>query len=366
MPDTIELKFADVTSGFNSDLRVVRGVEIFKIGEWNGDKYDGDDLDEMIAAFGNQGYGVPLKLGHDEVSGGQAYGWVERIYRVGDTLKADFKDIPSWVFQWVFVDHAYDQVSIEIYFNLKRDGKTFKRALKAVALLGAETPAVSGLAPLREAIFAPGADQFEKVAFASVKVSKMPEPVKTTVVDNSAEIAALTTKLGESSTLVASLQEKLTQQTAALASVSAELAALSADRITRDIDEKLKAVKIPAMREHIRHIYAVAQTKTDVVKFTTATGTVDKNIVTIVDELVTEINKFADGITGKPVFQPRANRSVVSSGKDAGEELAEATQAYLTEHKLPMAKYGEAMQKVLATNPELRERYNALTTGSMN
>ena len=359
MPDTIALKFAEVNSGFQSDLRTVRGVEVFRAGEWNGDKYGVDDIDEMIAAFGSQGYGVPLKLGHDEVSGGQAYGWVERIYRVGDVLKADFKDIPAWIFQWVFIDHAYDQVSIEIYFNLKRDGKTFKRALKAVALLGAETPAVSGLAPLRAAIFAEGTE-FEKVLTYSAKVTKMPEPVKP---DNTAEIAALTTKLGESATLVSTLQSQIAQQNEALASITAQFATLAAERTAREISAKLDAIKVPAVREHLRHIYSAIAGKTDVVKFTSASGTVDKAITDVVDELVAEINKLTATVTGSQAFRSTVARVSPTGNADAGVELANATRAYMTEHNLPMAKYGEAMQKVLASNKELRERYNALASG---
>ena len=102
----LSVKAFDMAANYQPDLRSVRGVEIFRAGEWNGDKYTTEDLDAMIEAFGSQGYAVPLKLGHDEVSGAQAYGWVERIYRFGDVLKADFKDIPTYVFDWVFVQHA--------------------------------------------------------------------------------------------------------------------------------------------------------------------------------------------------------------------------------------------------------------------
>lgn len=358
MPEPIQLKFAEVNPGYESSLRTVRGVELFRVGEWNGDKYTVEDIDEMITAFGSQGYGVPLKLGHDEISGGQAYGWVDRIYRVGETLKADFRDIPSHIFQWVFIDHAYDQVSIEIYFNLKRDGKTFKRALKAVALLGAETPAVSGLAPLREAIFTQGTE-YERISTYSAKVTKMPDPVKT---DNTAEIAALTAKLTDSATLVATLQAQLTQQNDALASVSTQLATLSAERSARETATKLEAVKVPALREHFRHIFAALAGKTDVVKFTTASGTADKSIGDVLDDLVTEINKLTARLTGPQTVTNRTTRTLPTGG-DAGVELAEATRAYLTEHKMPMAKYGEAMQAVLAGNKDLRERYNALATG---
>jgi chromosome segregation ATPase len=44
----------------------------------------------------------------------------------------------------------YNTVSSEVYWNFERAGKKFSRALKAVALLGAEIPAVANLRPLHE------------------------------------------------------------------------------------------------------------------------------------------------------------------------------------------------------------------------
>ena len=48
---------------------------------------------------------------------------------------------------------SYTNISAEIYFNLKRGGNLYRRALKAVALLGAEVPAVAGLVPLHKMEF---------------------------------------------------------------------------------------------------------------------------------------------------------------------------------------------------------------------
>lgn len=351
-------------SGYNSDLRSVRGVEVFRIGNWNGDDYTAEDLDEMIAAFGDQGYGVPLKLGHDEVSGGQAYGWVERIYRVGDTLKADFKDMPAWVFDWVFVQHAYDQVSIEIYFNLKRNGKTFKRALKAVALLGAETPAVSGLKPLREALFSPSSDQFEKVALASVKV-------KRTMPDNSSqknpEVEALTVKLSESAQTVATLQAQLQSQATQMASLTQTLATLTAQNTVNAVTAKIEKCKVPALTEPLRHLYSAIVGKTDVVKFTAADGkVVDTTLEAVLDDLVAHVNKLTETVAGPQRFTSttRQTPSNSTNARDAGEELAQKTREFMAANKLPMAKYGEAMQTVLNSDAELRARYNAMANGT--
>lgn len=352
-------------SGWQPSLRTVRGVEIFRVGEWNGDKYTTDDIDEMISAFGNQGYGVPLKLGHDEVSGGQAYGWVERIYRIGDTMKADFRDIPEYIFDWVFVQHAYDQVSIEIYFNLKRDGKTFKRALKAIALLGAETPAVSGLAPLRDAIFAAASGDFDRLLTYSARVSPMPDPVVKQTVDHTAEIAALTAKLTESETNASTLTAALKETNEKLASLSAAFAALDARKSADEVNAKVEACKVPALREHIRHIYTAARASSDVVKFSVGEGkTEEKSLSTIVDELVAHVNKLTDTVTGPARAFNNTSRKPDGSSDDASKELAQKTAAYMTEHKLGPAKYAEAMSAVLKADNDLRDRYNALMNGA--
>jgi hypothetical protein len=126
----------------------IANVEIFRVGRWNSDDYSVQDLDDMVRNFPLVGFQVPLKIGHAEKSGGRAYGWVRNLRRVGDKLIADFTDIGSDLFR-VIKQRGYDQVSSEIFWNLERNGRKFRRVLRAVALLGAEVPGVSGLAPLR-------------------------------------------------------------------------------------------------------------------------------------------------------------------------------------------------------------------------
>ena len=126
----------------------LKGVEIFAAGEHNGDKFTTADLDEMAAAHAKLDYVPPLKQGHSKDNPGQpALGYVTNVRRVGDKLVADFTDMPDPVYDAI-KRKSYNRVSSEVYFNLKRNGDVFKRALKAVALLGAEIPAVAGLAPL--------------------------------------------------------------------------------------------------------------------------------------------------------------------------------------------------------------------------
>jgi hypothetical protein len=136
-----------------TELLKIEGVEIFRAGKWNGDTYSREDLDAMVDAFGKVGWRVPLKIGHDDKPGAPAYGWLSRVYRKGEKLLADVVDVTRDVYLAIKNRH-FDTCSAEIFFDIERNGKKFKRALKAVAILGAELPGVSGLRPLREVVFA--------------------------------------------------------------------------------------------------------------------------------------------------------------------------------------------------------------------
>ena len=126
----------------------IRGIEVFAAGTHNGDVYTEADLDEMVRAHGELDFRPALKVGHTKDSpGAPAYGWVRNLRRVGQKLVADFTDMHDSVVDAIR-KRAYDRVSSEVYFNLNRGGKKFGRALKAVALLGADVPAVAGLVPL--------------------------------------------------------------------------------------------------------------------------------------------------------------------------------------------------------------------------
>lgn len=137
----------------------LKGVEIFSTGVWNGDPYTEKDLDAIVTAYDQMPRRPPLKLGHAEgqkffgqPDGHPALGWVERIYRAGRKLMADFTGIPDALVGMIR-NKAYDRVSAEIYWNYKlAEGTILPRALKAVSLLGADMPAVSNLQDLQAAL----------------------------------------------------------------------------------------------------------------------------------------------------------------------------------------------------------------------
>lgn len=137
----------DKIMNFEAELN---GVEIFSAGTWNGDKYTEADIQALADNFETLQSEVkpPLKLGHRELKGQPALGWIKKVYRVGKKLVADFYKIPDVVKKAIDAG-GYRRVSAEIFPVFKTaDGKQFKNVLAAVALLGAETPAVSNLADL--------------------------------------------------------------------------------------------------------------------------------------------------------------------------------------------------------------------------
>lgn len=133
----------------------IRGANIFKAGTWNKQTFTEEDLDQIATTFNelSQAGRVPLKFGHNEeqpfTDGQPALGWVSKIWRSGKDLYADFTDIPKVVYEAVRKG-LYKFVSIELLKNAEQGGKRFPYVLDAVALLGADPPAVSGLEDLQK------------------------------------------------------------------------------------------------------------------------------------------------------------------------------------------------------------------------
>lgn len=130
----------------------IPNVEIFKVGTWNGDKYTEKDLDDLVNSFKAIGNKIKpyLKLGHDkeqkllQKDGYPAAGWITNLKRVGGSLLSDWKSVPKKI-KDLIDQKRYGRMSAEIYWNLREEGKIYRKVLKAVALLGADTPAVTSL-----------------------------------------------------------------------------------------------------------------------------------------------------------------------------------------------------------------------------
>lgn len=279
-----------------TDLFDLKDVEIFRTGVWNGDRYNVADLDDMVGNFGKVGFTPPIKLGHAEASGAPAHGWIRALRRIGDKLVADFHDLPKAVFKQI-KRKQFGPVSSEIFWNLRRDGKVFKRVLKAVALLGAEIPAVSGLKPLHAA-FVGDADSThlysldrEDLAMAKTEdktigvIQKDDDVLKLLQAENQ----GLKQKLSEMSR--EDSKEELKKLQDDLKARDERIAKIEEARRLESVDRTVETVRVPAYKEHIRVFLELATQAESEVKFSEGDKTVDIRPEKVVEKLIAKINK---------------------------------------------------------------------------
>jgi hypothetical protein len=136
----------------------LHNVVIFTTGVHNQRRFTIADLDAIEASFDalRQSGRVPLKFGHGEDDDDQpfreglpALGWVTRVARDGDRLVADFADIPQEVAQAIKAGR-YKFTSVELLSDATdAAGVTHPLVLDAVALLGADRPAVASVSDLQ-------------------------------------------------------------------------------------------------------------------------------------------------------------------------------------------------------------------------
>lgn len=150
----------------------LKSLEIFAAGTWKPGNAKGksvtvteEHLDEMVESFNalkTTNIVKPhLKLGHDDAqkwfgqrNGVPTLGWIEKVWRQGNKLFADIGGIPDAVIDLI-KQGRYHNVSAEIYSPgaVEHNGQKFGHVLSAVALLGAEMPAVKTLSGLAKALF---------------------------------------------------------------------------------------------------------------------------------------------------------------------------------------------------------------------
>lgn len=136
-------------------------VEVFAVGTWNNQKFITEDL-QLIATntmklLLDNNHKPPLKLGHDpeqafwakgepilgQYDGDPALGWISNLRMSGDKILADFVDVPEVVVNAI-EKGLYKTVSIELRYI-----DYVGYIITAVALLGADLPAVKSLDDLQ-------------------------------------------------------------------------------------------------------------------------------------------------------------------------------------------------------------------------
>lgn len=209
------------------------GAHIFSAGVWNDLTFTEADLDGIVQAFNQLSLSgrVPLKFGHNDeqpVTDGQpALGWVQRVWRDGKKLLADFSGIPTTVFEAIRKE-LYKFVSIELLRDAERDGVKYSSVLDAVALLGADPPAVTNLDALSKLAWSRGETGLQFKARYAFTQGSLPitnfSGVKQPMADEKSIEAALAPHLAE----LKELREKFSATDAANKAKDAELATAKA------------------------------------------------------------------------------------------------------------------------------------------
>lgn len=230
-------------------MSIIKQVEIFAVGKWNGVKFSVDDLKDIAIAFnkleGN--HQVPLKMGHNQeqpfTDGQPSLGWVEKVWVEGTKLMAKFIDLPEVVFSAIN-KKLYKNVSIELDVGVEYKGGSYPFVLSGVALLGADIPAVNTLADLtaymsKEKSFQDDITFSKRIAFTAIN-----NEVKKEDKIMSAELKELQAKLDAS----IALNEENKKTTASFAKKQAEsdieIAKFKADKEASD--KKAESIKFEA------------------------------------------------------------------------------------------------------------------------
>lgn len=125
-------------------------IEVMSVGTWNNNKITLDHLKQMASNFVELKNVIKpmIKLGHVPDKGAPAYGWIEDLKVKGDKLIAYATNIPKLLIDAIRAKR-YRRVSSEISPEYKHNGKLYGFVFRAIALLGAEIPAVDNLEDLQ-------------------------------------------------------------------------------------------------------------------------------------------------------------------------------------------------------------------------
>ena len=120
-------------------------IEIFRAGDYGErGEWTVQDLDRLAAAYNPRLQPAPVVIGHPK-DDAPAYGWVARLRRAGQSLWAQLEKVDAG-FEKLLREGRFQQRSVALYRQFAPTGAPY---LRHVGFLGAQPPAVKGLAPVR-------------------------------------------------------------------------------------------------------------------------------------------------------------------------------------------------------------------------
>lgn len=333
----------------------LEGVEIFATGTHNGMKFNETDLAEMVSSFNTltqkEGYRPVLKLGHEDTQkyfgqkkGAPNLGIVQKIWHDGKKIFANFENVPDAVVDMIR-SGRYNAVSIEMFPKLQAEGVTFSNVLTAVALLGAELPAVKGLKDLAASLFDEFDDERITLTFGEVAMpatyskEQLDEIVAAAVAKASDELKAeFEAKVTELEGEVASAKEAKETAEDALRTFEADAATREAELL---IDAAIKEGKLLPKQKEMAMAFAMQPTT---LKFGEEEKSSSVAFKEFLDSLPAQVNFDEQG----------ASESQKKIAATAAEEVDLRARKFAEEKSV---SYMEARSKILADDPDLKQRY---------
>lgn len=335
------------------------GREIFAVGKWNGTEFSEADLDDIVENFQrlSEIHKVPLKFGHDgeaEIKDGQpAIGWVQRIYRDGKKLLADFADVPKSVMNAI-KNKLYRSVSVELLFDVDHNGTKFNHVLDAVALLGADHPAVNTLADL-DALLA-SRTSFgggRRLCFEAIAGIKDQNPSGGFSMDEKALEKAIASAVEKA---VKPLEDRLEAVSKERDTYERDLKKLTEEKA--EFEARQKGQKVKEMRSQLTDLLDTAVREKHMTPamrevYARQIGVDDDDRVLEIDveqvKLMCKVEKQTSNEEGGAKGQGNE-----LSG-DPGQDLTTLTYAWMAEHN--SHDFARALTQVARENPKLHREY---------
>lgn len=304
---------------------------------------------------------VPLKLGHDGDApfkdGQPALGWVKHLYREGKKLVADLTGIPESLYSFI-KEGLYKFVSVELLADVKAGTREIPWVLDAVALLGADPPAVGILKDL-QALTMARSTEFqcrERVAFTRESSTTGVKPTMADEIKNE-EVAKLLERLNKAEDEAKTLRIQAARTTEAETKLSEFQTQVRNEKIVAHraklmdmFEAPIKEKKIlPSVREQFKRVY---KTESDAVLDVTAADA----------EVFIRANPNPDA--------PKAPTTLnTSDPNDPAEKALTFARARMREErdtgKTPDQIVLEAIQAQMRANPELAQAWKVAPGGAV-
>lgn len=317
----------------------LQGAEIFSIGTWNGMKFEDADLDAIVRSFEELQLNgrVPLKLGHNDeqpVTDGQpALGWVDRVWKDGEKLMADFVNVPKEIYNAIR-DKLYNFVSVELLQDAEQNGDSFPWVLSGVALLGADRPAVSNLKELSKlAMSCRKAMQFSKRGTINLSIGAKSMTDEKSLLDEIAALKAQVAKFSNENEAIIAERDKIIEAT------KAEKAESIKEQTIQKFESAIAAkIVLPSARERFFK-WVFPKTVDAILEFSASEvdAYIEENKVNMSDE--------------KRV----ATATKDDESKPADVRVSLRTRQFMAENK--GMSYKDAMVEVLREDPALADEY---------